>query len=183
MAAAVIGQGRPAPAQRSMGLRSVGQPIGSGIGLSWLLAGAGGFGALGVSRRPKRRWIRRSGGVPTSSLCQAGSWWLGRGGSGPGWRRRGRRRPERCPIVWCRDLPQARTRGNAIITSMAAEVMIRPERMQAGGNGVVAVAGFVVAFLDPGQQEHLVVHGQAEREHENHDGASHCDGAEGLEAE
>ena len=62
MAAAVIGQGCPAPAQRSMGLRSVGQPIGSGIGLSWLLAGAGGFGALGVSRRPKRRWIRRSGG-------------------------------------------------------------------------------------------------------------------------
>jgi hypothetical protein len=55
--------------------------------------------------------------------------------------------------------------------------------LQPVGHRVIAVTALVVALLDAGQQEHLVVHRQAEREHEHHDRHPRLDGAEGLEAQ
>jgi hypothetical protein len=54
------------------------------------------------------------------------------------------------------------------MTSSAAQVMMRPERCRplATRDGVT-VAVLVVALLDAGHQEHLVVHRQAEREHDD----------------
>ena len=58
-----------------------------------------------------------------------------------------------------------------------------PGALQPVGDRGVGVAALVVAFLDPGQQEHLVVHRQAEREHEHDHRHPHLDRAERGEAQ
>src|SRR5215218_7139680 len=58
-----------------------------------------------------------------------------------------------------------------------------PGALQAEGHGPVVVAGLVPGLLDPRQQEHLIVHGQAEGEHEDQHRHGDGDHARGVEAE
>src|SRR5215216_2500197 len=58
-----------------------------------------------------------------------------------------------------------------------------PGALQAEGDRPVVVAGLVPGLLDPRQQEHLVVHGQAEGEHEDQHRDGDVDHARGVEAE
>ena len=88
------------------------------------------------------------------------------------------------PAASCwRETSRHRTRvastRTAIITSTAARGDDASGRLQPGRDGVVAAPALVVALLPPGQQEHLVVRGRPEGEHEDHDGTPHLDGSEG----
>ena len=59
---------------------------------------------------------------------------------------------------------------NTKIMMVAAAMMTRPVVAWPGADGLVVVAGGGPLLADPGDQEHLVVHGQAEQDREHQHG-------------
>ena len=72
---------------------------------------------------------------------------------------------------------------NTTAISSAAAVTMRPVRSRPRATDVLVVAAAVVLLLDPGEEEHLVVHRQAEGDAEHEDRRGGVDRAGGREVE
>ena len=66
-------------------------------------------------------------------------------------------------------MPEVAKARNVTASSAAAAVTIRPVRSRPIATDGLVVAGAVVLLLDPGEEEHLVVHRQAEGDAEHQD--------------
>ena len=73
------------------------------------------------------------------------------------------------------DTPEVMNVMKTMASSTAAAVTRRPVLVEARRDGVGVVTGEVVVLLDAAEEEHLVVHRQAEGDAEHEDGREDVD--------